>query len=222
MTRHNDNNFGGQAMPRQARTSDNLKERMANALLELLKAKPYADISVSEITDLADVGRATYYRHFTSKDDVLFYKFELIFGFKDFDHNPSHHPGLDEVRAYFVDYLEHLIENRDLLELIYQRDLDYLLFSYTYREAVTRSDAEGLVAKYRAAIHAAMVFAIIDQWIVSGFERGPREMADFLIYQVFPHGHPGKHENPDEAFKKAVAEREQELARLLNEPHEES
>lgn len=47
-------------MARQARTTENLKDRMADALLELLAEKPYSEISVSEITDRADVGRATY------------------------------------------------------------------------------------------------------------------------------------------------------------------
>ena len=66
-------------MARQARTTENLKERIADALLELCSEKPFPDISISEITDRADVGRATYYRHFSSKEDVIVFKFKTIF-----------------------------------------------------------------------------------------------------------------------------------------------
>ena len=55
------------------------KERIADALLELCAEKPFPDISISEITDRADVGRATYYRHFSSKEDVIAFKFKMIF-----------------------------------------------------------------------------------------------------------------------------------------------
>ena len=41
------------------------------ALLQLMKKKNYTEISVGEIAARAGVHRATFYRHFTSKDDVL-------------------------------------------------------------------------------------------------------------------------------------------------------
>jgi len=45
------------------------------ALLGLLKQKNYDDISIEEITEHANVGRATFYLHYKDKEDLLLEEF---------------------------------------------------------------------------------------------------------------------------------------------------
>ena len=47
------------------------EERIALALLELLNVKPFDRISITEITEKASVSRVSYYRHFSSREDIL-------------------------------------------------------------------------------------------------------------------------------------------------------
>ena len=49
------------------------------ALSELLHEKKYSKITVQEIIDKADVGRATFYSHFPTKEDLLSSSIENIF-----------------------------------------------------------------------------------------------------------------------------------------------
>ena len=58
-------------MKRTQRTSDFLKECIADSLLRLLRTKPLEAITIREITELANVSRVTYYRNFTSKEEVI-------------------------------------------------------------------------------------------------------------------------------------------------------
>ncbi len=44
--------------------------------MRLVSQKPYDDITVREIVELADVGRSTFYAHFESKEDLLFTGFD--------------------------------------------------------------------------------------------------------------------------------------------------
>ncbi len=47
------------------------RQRLDAAFVELLHRRAYGNIRVSDITRKADVGRATFYAHYVSKDDLL-------------------------------------------------------------------------------------------------------------------------------------------------------
>jgi AcrR family transcriptional regulator len=44
---------------------------LADALVALIRCKPYDRITVDDILTKANIGRATFYSHYTSKDDLL-------------------------------------------------------------------------------------------------------------------------------------------------------
>lgn len=44
---------------------------LTDALLKLLHKKPLQEISISELCAQAGVGRASFYRNFDSKEDIL-------------------------------------------------------------------------------------------------------------------------------------------------------
>src|SRR5687767_2937303 len=48
------------------------------ALLELIKEKGYDSISIEEITERANVGRATFYLHYKDKEDLLLEEFSAM------------------------------------------------------------------------------------------------------------------------------------------------
>lgn len=49
------------------------KRLLKQAIHNLINEKPYRDITVREITERADIGYMTFYRHFESKDHLLLY-----------------------------------------------------------------------------------------------------------------------------------------------------
>lgn len=53
-----------------------LRNCIFEALILLMKQKPYDDIAISEITNRAGVSRMTYYRTYTSKEDILIQYFQ--------------------------------------------------------------------------------------------------------------------------------------------------
>ena len=48
-----------------------VRQHILSALLELMKSQDFSDISIQTIVDVAGVGRASFYRNFESKEDVL-------------------------------------------------------------------------------------------------------------------------------------------------------
>lgn len=51
------------------------RQSLRAALLELIKEKGYDAISIEEITERANVGRATFYLHYKDKEDLLLEEF---------------------------------------------------------------------------------------------------------------------------------------------------
>ncbi len=58
-------------MNRGERVANRTRTAIKQALLELIHENNYPEITVNQITQAADVGRSTFYRHYQSKADVL-------------------------------------------------------------------------------------------------------------------------------------------------------
>ena len=61
---------------RRDRRVQRTEQLIRGALLALIKEKGFEDLTVQEIIDRANVGRATFYAHFDNKDDLLVSGFE--------------------------------------------------------------------------------------------------------------------------------------------------
>ena len=57
---------------------DIVRMKIANALVNLMLDRDYKSVSITEIAKEAGISRATFYRHFSSKVDVLYYCFDNI------------------------------------------------------------------------------------------------------------------------------------------------
>src|SRR5437868_15429629 len=55
---------------RQRRSAD-IRERLFRAALQLFAQKGFAETTVADITEAADVGKGTFFNYFPSKDHIL-------------------------------------------------------------------------------------------------------------------------------------------------------
>lgn len=53
------------------RRSERTRRLLGEALIALMLERPYADLTVSDILNRADIGRSTFYAHYWDKDDLL-------------------------------------------------------------------------------------------------------------------------------------------------------
>jgi len=59
------------SQPKTDRRVLRTRQSIRNALIELMLEKPYEKITIQEIINRANVGRATFYNHYQDKDDLL-------------------------------------------------------------------------------------------------------------------------------------------------------
>jgi AcrR family transcriptional regulator len=58
-------------LDRRQRRSSDIRERLFRAALELFAKHGFADTTVADITNAADVGKGTFFNYFPSKDHIL-------------------------------------------------------------------------------------------------------------------------------------------------------
>lgn len=59
------------SLSRRLRRSTEIRDRLFHASLELFAKKGYAETTVEDITNAADVGKGTFFNYFPSKDHIL-------------------------------------------------------------------------------------------------------------------------------------------------------
>ena len=123
------------------------REAIFNAFTELLSNKDFNQITIGEIIEKADVGRATFYSHFETKDfllkelceDLFCHLFDSESG-KGNDH--SHIFNCTNSESVFLHLLRHLqsndhnillllsSQNNDLFWRYFRENLDHLIKSH--------------------------------------------------------------------------------------------
>ncbi len=58
-------------MKKRRKQNQATRDRIVAAMMELTKEKPLSEITIQELADLAEVSRMTFYRNYTSKEDVF-------------------------------------------------------------------------------------------------------------------------------------------------------
>ena len=109
------------------------REAIFNAFTELLSKKDFNQITVGEIIEKADVGRATFYAHFETKDFLLkeFCEelFCHIFDSENYINNEHKHIfDCDTSEPVFLHLLQHLQKNdNNILTLLSSRNNELFL-----------------------------------------------------------------------------------------------
>ena len=97
-------------------------EKLRHALSELMKVKPYEDISVIEICDTAGIKRTTFYRHFADKRAFLMDAVEKVAD--ELANLASEKYGKDDLTKYIVGYVReifiYLSDKKEIVENIFK------------------------------------------------------------------------------------------------------
>lgn len=175
------------AAPRSDRRARRSRHQLRLALLELLRKRPYDAITVQEIVDTADVGRSTFYAHFTDKDDLLVDNVRHLVG--DLI-------GVDAGRGLLfptLPLLHHVADQDDLyrrlargraMSLVLDAARDELAESLHERLRARTGGAETAVPlPLLATMVAGMLMTAIAHWVDGGL-RAPAEELDHSFRTV--------------------------------------
>lgn len=147
-----------------------VRRHITSSLISLMKKYPFDDITITQICDKAEVGRASFYRNFGSKRRVLEeHLTDLImeWGTEFEEHGDP---------MYFRESLLcHYYKHRDFYLLLYRHGFSGMIYE-TIRWACKLGEAEKNIERYGKSMFAGMLFGWLDEWMRCGMAESPEEI----------------------------------------------
>ena len=148
-------------------------KQIVQSLLELLSEKELHAITITMIVQKAQVGRASFYRNFSSKEDVI--RQHMAGLLKEWGEAYEALGRLDEL---LPSLLRHFYKHRDFYLLLYKRGLSHYILD-AVRGAMDfsgKSDAE----VYSLNWFAGGLYGVVTEWLRRGMEGPPEEVKRIL------------------------------------------
>ena len=149
------------------------QQMITDALISLMKAYPYNDITITQICQEAQVVRQTFYRNFESKIDILEVYLDNMFQNYSSDY-------LDSELMYqqLKNFFDYLLKYKDFLTLIEKNNLFFLLNRtltiYISKFLVVSQFMETVdepkLHVYVLDFIVSTLCSIISLWVKNGFE----------------------------------------------------
>lgn len=156
-----------------------VKRQMTAALLRLLKEKNFADISVSELTSAAKVGRVSFYRNYRNKEDVL--KSESDRLVKEwgelYESNPESQP-----ETLFPSLFDFYRAHKDFYLTLYNAGMSSVIMETIVKTIQITPEMPNLEA-YMKSFWAYGIYGWMFEWIKRGMkEDGAERLSLFLSH----------------------------------------
>lgn len=145
-------------------------KHITEALLKLLRDKSIENISISELCDLAGIGRASFYRNFESKEDILRRYIQKIFKEWTDEINKEENIPLSKLLGLLFAHFE---KHQAFYRLLNERNLIYLLKDVIIGLYGPKPEHSKVEAYARAYV-AYTLYGWIEVW----FQRGMQETAE--------------------------------------------
>ena len=152
------------------------KEHITNAAIELLKLKPIEKISISELSDHAGTGRATFYRNYKDITDI--FRQYLTKLNKEWISTVSYDKGGLKELVYII--FSHFEKYHDFYALLNERGLIYILKDVIFTSLHYSTEGPAAVV-YSQSFVFYMLYGWIETWFSRGMKETPEEMS-----AVFP------------------------------------
>jgi len=165
------------------------REWTFEALSKLLEHKNYYEINITEIIEKAGISRATFYRNFKSKDDIVLLKVQMFFQefYQDLLDFYRKVGTVDE--QYLIQtFFKRIDEQEKVIDTVIQTNLEYTMKDGILEIIKYHKDRFYELVKtnkrtedYTMDIVASSTWTLLSRWHKSGKEETPPQLAKIYL-----------------------------------------
>lgn len=152
------------------------KNQITVTTLNMLKKHPLEELTIAQIATTAQVSRNTFYRNYTTKEDIIYqYATKLL---KDFEaeYNNIHK---DSSTEFYRCLFQHLSDHKDFYLLLKERNLFHLVLKSIIALFGDLKKCDNISA-YSIAYIAYGTYGWIEEWVERGMQESPETIATIL------------------------------------------
>lgn len=162
------------------------KQKMVQALLKLMNQYDYREITVTQITQEAQLSRKTIYRLFSAKDEILALFFEELFQecFTQIKALKLQHYW--DVVQLFFDFWEKrkdllsLLQKNNLLPRVFEQSYQYSMQVFAFIRSKETADSLSLPLPYMLAYSVGGMHSMLLKWVEKGMDIPSAELISKL------------------------------------------
>ena len=159
------------------------------AMIKLLKNHQYGDITVSDVIKKAGISRATFYRHFKSKEDVIRINIDMFF--RSFNENIiayTKQNGEEDEIFLINQFFAQIGQENQLVHLVIQANLEGVMIDgirniiNTQKEQFYKLvEANKTTEEYTIDLVALSAWGLIARWMKNGQKESTNELSKIYI-----------------------------------------
>ena len=153
------------------------------ALFLLMKNKPFNEITITEIADKAGVSRLTYYRNFSSKEDIILKYYDIMFEEFLLMFDNINKEEIDLKRLIIMSF-ERFEEKQDQVRLLIRNDLTHLLltpFSNYITRALEKINIPSSIDYFQLKFIEGGLFYTLFNWTKDNKNYTPEQLAENIL-----------------------------------------
>lgn len=154
--------------------------KIKNTFFELLKKKELNKIKVSEICQMAEINRSTFYANYLDVFDLADKIFAELSREVESLFDTSKQSSLDE--KAFLSLLTHVKENKEIYGYYFALGYENKKWTFTHFFVEQYASIEPNI-DYRIEFFRGGFNAIIKKWIENGCKETPEKMCEILCYE---------------------------------------
>ena len=168
---------------------------LQEALVALMREKPFRDIQVTSVCDRAEVSRAAFYLHFRSKEELLFSHVDSVFEAFHTELAGEVAAGRVDLRRFTTLLFEYWERYAPSLRLVIEADQQQALLerlrghveaTMATLAARDRVEVDPRLHGYVVDFVAGGAYLLLTRWITSGMPTPADEMGELLFEMTAP------------------------------------
>lgn len=153
-----------------------VKKQLLDTLLEMLKKQKIEDIVISDLIERSGVSRASFYRNYSSKEDILIQEERRLFNEWHMDYDGRNKDNTLDFNQELLDFYK---SNSSFYLTLFNAGMEDIIMDTIISSEHISEDDPNPVAYLKSSV-AYLIYGWIHEWMKRGMQESGKELSELI------------------------------------------